>query len=101
FTSHVSTDHYLRHYESALSQRDFELPPAARRAVNTSLADMQSLFGSLGSLGGQRTGDVVIELEQQRIVGPRLLGSEATSSDPLTLLQGSLRLKPFRDASRP
>src|SRR5437899_8356522 len=58
FTSHVSTDHYLRHYESALSQRDFELPPAAGRAVNTSLADMQSLFGSLGSLGGQRTGDV-------------------------------------------
>ncbi|TLY41876.1 MAG: hypothetical protein E6K58_09100 [Nitrospirae bacterium] len=98
--SHVRADHLLGNYESALSQRDFELPPAAGRAVNTSLADMQSLFGSLGSLGGQRTGDVVIELEQQRIVGPRLLGGEATSSDPLTILQGSLGPNPFGDASR-
>src|SRR5207244_8871947 len=64
------------------------------------LAVVQSRVGALGSLGCQRTGDVVIELEQQRIVGPRLLRSEATSSDPLTILQGSLGPNPFGDASR-
>src|SRR5712691_10834041 len=93
-------DHLLSHSDLPLSQQDVELRPVTAPLADVALADKQPLFESAASLAGQPTGDFGIQLEQQRLVGPSLLGSDATSSDSLAIAKRILGQNPFGDAGR-